>query len=65
MGRENPDFNTRSPDSPVQFARGAQFRFLRFDLPAGAWAYRPEISGELAKTEAKLQRRMWFGEVML
>ena len=48
MGRENPDFNTRSPDSPVQFARAAQFRFLRIDLAAGQWGYRPEISRQVA-----------------
>ena len=47
MGREKQDFNTRSPDSPVQFPRGAQFHFLRIDLDAGEWGYRPEISRQL------------------
>ena len=61
MGRENPDFNTRSPDSPVQFARGAQFRFLRIDLAAGAWGYRPEISRQLAKAELEV---VWGGDAL-
>ena len=34
MGRENPDLKTRSPDYPVQFAGGAEFRCRCVGLPA-------------------------------
>ena len=45
----------------MQFARGAEFRFLRIDVAAGEWAYRPECSRQQAKAELEV---VWGGNAL-
>ena len=45
----------------MQFARGAEFLFLRIDVAAGEWAYRPEFSRQQAKAELEV---VWGGDAL-
>ena len=60
-GKRESRFQHAVTRFPVQFARGAEFRFLRIDLIAGEWAYRPEISRQLAKAELEV---VWGGDAL-
>ena len=60
-GKRETRFQHAVTTFPVQFARGAEFRFLRIDVAAGEWAYRPECSRQQAKAELEV---VWGGNAL-
>ena len=60
-GKRESRFQHAVTTFPVQFARGAEFRFLRIDVAAGEWAYRPECSRQQAKAELEV---VWGGNAL-
>ena len=60
-GKRETRFQHAVTTFPRAVARGAEFRFLRIDVAAGEWAYRPEFSRQLAKAELEV---VWGGDAL-